>query len=150
MSKLIVLLALALAATSGTHAQQIRVDRLSAEQLDVLAPSGRVSGPPGDMRITERSCRSAPGADLRRRIVDIAIQEWGFFGFRVLDETNIVDSEPRHRRTWRRTPWLSPEESERVAGSIAGYWSITPDGRWILSRQNAVWKGDDGIASPLF
>jgi hypothetical protein len=99
------------------------------------------------MRITQRSCRAAPRKALRRRIVDIAVQEWGFFGFQVQDETIIVDSQSRHRRTWRRTPWLSPDESERVADSIAGYWSITPDGRWILSRQNAIWKGEDGVAA---
>jgi hypothetical protein len=83
---------------------------------------------------------------VRQRIVDIAVQEWGFFGFPVLDETNIVDS-ARRRRSWRHTSWLDPEESARVADSIAGYWSVTPDGSWILSRQNEDWAGHNGIAA---
>lgn len=147
MRKLIVLLLVALVVASAAHAQQRRIDRLSAQQLEVLAPSGRVEGPPGDMRITQRSCRPVPDAELRRRIVNIAVQEWGFFGFQVLDETNIVDSDQRRRRSWRHTSWLNAEESARVAESIAGYWAVTPDGSWILSRQNAVWKGDYGVAA---
>jgi len=133
--------------TTAVHAQQVPLDRLSAEKLEVLAPSARVDGVPGQMRFTERSCRSLPSEDLRRRIVDIAVQEWGFFGFTVVDQTNIVDSQPRRRRARRRTSWLSPEESARVADSIAGYWSITSDGSWILSRQNAVWNGSYGVAA---
>ncbi len=34
-----------------------------------------------------------------------------------------------------------------MAHSIAGYWSITPQGGWMLRRQNAVWKGHDGVAA---
>ena len=147
MLKLIVSLAAALTVASAAHAQQVRVDRLSGEQLEVLSPSARVDGEPGGMRITESSCRTLPRAATRRRIVDIAVQEWGFFGFPVLDQTNVVESEPRRRRTRRRTPWLNPEESARVADSIAGYWSTTPDGDWILSRQNEVWNGYDGVAA---
>ena len=147
MRNFIVLLVALPVMAFGADAQQIRIERLPAEQLDVLAPSGRVEGAPGGMRITHRSCRAAPGTDLRQRIVDIAVQEWGFFGFPVLDETNIVDSERRRRRSWRHKSWLDPEESARVAESIAGYWSITPDGGWILSRQNADWTGHNGIAA---
>jgi hypothetical protein len=147
VSKLLVSVAAMLATALGAHAEPIRFDRDFAEALGVLAPSERVEGSPGDMRITQRSCRTLPRAGIRRRIVDIAVQEWGFFGFQVLDETKIVDSERRHRRTRRRTPWLSPEESARVAATIAGYWSITADGGWILSRQNAVWKEGGGVAA---
>ncbi|MDH3545942.1 MAG: DUF2272 domain-containing protein, partial [Gammaproteobacteria bacterium] len=34
-----------------------------------------------------------------------------------------------------------------MADSIAGYWSVTPDGAWILGRQNAIWKGHNGVAA---
>ena len=142
-----VFLGAALVIAPGAHAQKIRIDRLPAEYLEVFPPSARVAGPPGDMRITNRSCRATPDAELRRRIVDVAVQEWGFFGFQVLDETNIVDSEQRRRRSWRHRALLDPEESARVAASIAGYWSVTPDGGWILSRQNEIWKGHNGIAA---
>ncbi|MBT8099804.1 MAG: DUF2272 domain-containing protein [Gammaproteobacteria bacterium] len=147
MRKPTVFLVAALVVASGAHAQPIQTDRLSAEYLDVVPPSARVAGIPGEMRITDRSCRATRGAELRRRIVDVAVQEWGFFGFPVLDETNIVDSERPRRRSSRRHAVLDPEESERVADSIAGYWSITPDGRWILSRQNEIWKGHTGVAA---
>ena len=149
MKERVVLLIFVLVVALEAHPQQIRIDRLSTDQLDVLAPSARVAGPPGDMRITHRSCRVTPGAGLRQRIVDIAIQEWGFFGFQVQDETNIVDSKRRRRswRYWRDFSWLTPEESARVADSIAGYWSITPDGRWILGRQNEIWQGQKGVAA---
>jgi hypothetical protein len=35
---------------------------------------------------------------------------------------------------------VSPEEAARVVNSIAGYWSVTPDGGWILERQNRIWR----------
>lgn len=100
------------------------------------------------MRIVERGCRNTSANDIRQRIADVAIQEWGFFGFTVLDQTN----EPEARtattnRPWRRRVWLDPQVSARVAPSIAGYWSITPDGGWILDRQNQVWTGPDGVAA---
>jgi hypothetical protein len=34
-----------------------------------------------------------------------------------------------------------------VAGSIAGYWTVTPQGSWILGNQNDAWMGPDGVAS---
>ena len=129
------------------QAQEMYVERLSTDQFDVLSPAARVEGPPGAMQITNRSCQSSAPETIRGRIVDVAVQEWGFFGFPVVDETKIVDSPSRRRRSWRRMSWLNPEESGRVAHSIAGYWSVTPDGRWILSRQNDVWMGRDGIAA---
>ncbi len=142
MTKLILSLAAALSVASLGHAQQLPVDRLSAEELEVLSPSARVSGAPGDMRITNSACRVKPTDQLRRRIVDIAVQEWGFFGFRVVDQT--IDTGRRSRGRGSR---LSPQESARVADSIAGYWSITSDGSWILDRQNAVWSGPRGIGA---
>ena len=144
-NKLTIVIFAGLIVVHAARAEQL--DRLSADQLEVLAPSSRVAGPPGQMRVTERSCRAPTEVGLRRRIVDIAVQEWAYFGFGVVDETNRVDSERPQRRTRRRTPWLNPEESARVAETIAGYWSITSDGSWILSRQNAVWNGQDGVAS---
>ena len=34
-----------------------------------------------------------------------------------------------------------------LADSIAGYWSTTSDGSWIIDRQNAVWSGPRGIGA---
>jgi len=147
MQRSFLLLAIMALSVGDLHAQERRIDRLPINQFDVLSPADRVDGPPGAMQIKDRSCRSAPADGIRNRIVDVAIQEWGFFGFPVLDETQLVDSPVRRRRAWRRMSWLNPAESARVAKSIAGYWSVTPDGRWILSRQNDIWKSDDGIAA---
>ncbi|HEX7080587.1 MAG TPA: DUF2272 domain-containing protein [Gammaproteobacteria bacterium] len=131
----------------GASAQTLRLDRLPVERLAVTAPSERVTGEPGRMQIAAAACPSYDEASLRRRIVDIAVQEWGFFGFNVVNETVVDDDGERDRRwSWRRLSRLDPAESARVAGSIAGYWSATPDGSWILSRQNEIWN-DAGIGA---
>ncbi len=106
----------------------------------------RVRGVPGTMSVEPRDCRSQPGSTLRRRIVDVAVQEWGFFGFRTAapadDGANDAPEEEGRRR-----PRLSPAEAARVAPSIAGYWAVTAEGSWIVARQNDRWNGPDGIAA---
>ena len=141
---LFAVLTVAFAATLG--AQQAGFDRLPSDALDAEAPSARVNGEPGDMRVRRTSCRTAPMDEVRRRIVDLAVQEWAFFGFIVVDQTIVADSgsgQPRRRR-WRRP---DRAESARVAGSIAGYWSVTPQGGWIVGEQNDAWQGPRGVAS---
>jgi hypothetical protein len=128
---------------AGAYAQVMPMDRLSGAGLQVYSPDLRVSGPPGEMRIDRTSCAAPDGVDIRRRIVAIAVQEWAFFGFSVVDQTGPPPP-PRPRSFFRR-PWMDPAESERVAASIAGYWSVTPDGGWILERQNNFWKGPLGV-----
>ena len=143
---LLTLLAAATTVSVG-YAQQTTFDRLPQDIFDVVPPSARVNGAPGTMAIQSTSCRTLPTEGTRRRIVDVAVQEWAFFGFNVVDQTAIetVDrSVPRSRRRWRR---LSPEESARVASSIAGYWTVTPEGGWILDAQNAAWTGTNGIGA---
>ena len=143
-------LAVAVAAGTGSVsvglAQDAPFDRLPPARLDVTPPSGRVSGAPGSMMIRRTTCGNVSIDEVRRRIVDIAVQEWGFFGFNVVDQTNIRaggPAVPRRRRRWR----ASPAESARVADSIAGYWAVTAQGGWILNAQNAVWNGPSGVAA---
>ena len=145
--QILLALAVALTSASGANAQQIHLDRLEAERLDVMPPAERVTGEPGRMRVVERACRMLPTDELRRRIVDIAVQEWGFFGFSVLDQT--IPEEPRPRRSGPRPPRSPLElmEAARVADSIAGYWAVTDDGAWILDRQNDVWSGRYGAGA---
>lgn len=135
----------------SAQAQQAPFARLPFEQLDVVAPTGRVAGPPGQMRVMDGACPAHPDTGVRRRIVDVAVQEWAFFGFGVVDQTNVPDVEPprtgNEPRRRRRPSWLNPEESLRVADTIAAYWSITRDGSWILSRQNERWNGPDGVGA---
>lgn len=127
------------------------VPRLAPTVFDVAPPSSRVNGTPGSMHIIERTCRSAPLADVRRRIVNTATQEWAFFGFQVEDQRNQrpPTSGPRGQgnNATRRFALLDPMEAARVADSVGGYWSAAPGSDWILERQNEVWKGPNGLAS---
>jgi hypothetical protein len=147
MRRLSMILLAALGGVTVAGAQPA-FDRLGPDALAVQPPASRVQGAPGRMRIVQGSCdASSSPSSLRRRIVDIAIQEWAFFGFGVVDQMNLVDNEPWNPSRRRRTPWLNPAESARVAASIAGYWSVTADGAWILERQNAEWAGEEGVAA---
>ncbi len=143
MKPLIVVLALAFAATAG--AQRAAFDRLPPDVLDAAPPSERVTGEPGAMKVRRTSCRSAPMNEMRRRIVDLAVQEWAFFGFIVVDQTlEEPGAGQSRRRRWRRP---GRAESARVAASIAGYWTVTPQAGWILGAQNDRWRGPRGVGS---
>ena len=137
-------LAAVLVATSVSQAAPAPLDRLSSDVLDIVPPTERVSGEPGKMTIEERSCRAFPADEVRRRIVDAAVQEWGYFGFSVVDQTIPDTSYSGASRGFSRPSRLGWLESARVADSIAGYWTVTPDGSWILERQNRAWNGPSG------
>lgn len=144
----IVIALLGLLASTQAGAQIASLARLGRDVLDVIPPSERVRGTPGEMALVESQCPQASPPSLRRHIVEIAVQEWAFFGFPVVDQTAAPPPEARSTPRPRRPPtWLDPAESSRVASSIAGYWSATPDGAWILSRQNSIWRGPAGVAS---
>ena len=118
------------------------VGRLPTSVLDVHAPSARVTGEPGNVIYTYRACSPRDTSDLRARIVNVAAQEWGFFGMSVLDLTHTRASNPDFRAApWRRT-LIAPNEAQRVATTIAGYWSSTPDSAWILETQNQSWQSN--------
>jgi hypothetical protein len=159
MRVLTLFLIIVFALASHAQAQPRALDRLPANALDVVPPSARVRGAPGAMTLQARPCRVSATGNTRRRIVDIAIQEWGFFGFPLVDRTVVDDvaGRPDERRDAdaspdpllreRRRPRLPPDEAARVASSIAGYWAVTPEGSWIVARQNDAWAGPDGIAA---
>lgn len=137
------LLCLCLALQS--HAQTVSgYERLPVDILPVSPPSSRVSGLPGEMQIIDRSCSSLPRTEIRRRMVDIAVQEWAYFGLSIEDMTSITESvlSPRDASGRRQFFRPSQEEASRVADSIAGYWSAAPDSSWILARQNQNWQRD--------
>ena len=125
--------------------------RLPKEVFDVQEPSARVHGEPGSMSYRVRDCRKISGANLRRRIVNTAIQEWSYFGFKIYDLIHTRDDNPNYKREpWKR-PVIDSAEAMRVADSIAGYWSSTPDSAWILERQNQSWNirgGDSRWRNP--
>lgn len=157
----------ALAAAFGAGAQEAPVfmERLPAAQLDVAPPTSRVRGVPGAFALQTTSCRAGPVADARRRIVDIAAQEWAYFGFAVMDETDPASwARPRGRRGsgapgvfGRGGGFDDPElraarerqvaEAIRVAPSIAGYWAVTGDGAWIVERYNDNWRESGGAVT---
>ena len=148
----------AIAAVTGAtvDAQQTGMNRLTADVLDVMPPSARVRGEAGEMSVRTAPCRTLPTEETRRRIVDVAVQEWAYFGFRIVDRTDVTSASVRSTefrpgaqgpRGGRRRSWLPAEEAARVAASIAGYWAVTPEGSWILDRQNELWSGPDGLAA---
>ena len=139
-------LGLSASAAMNASAQQADFARLPADVFDVVPPSARVRGTPGSMRVQPRACRTLPTADTRRRIVDVTVQEWAFFGFRVQPATD-PDDEDAPEQPRRRRSRLPPAEAARVAPSIAGYWAVTAEGSWIVARQNDRWNGPDGIAA---
>lgn len=136
-------------AGSEARAQQVHFERLDQQTLDVPAPSERIAGAAGAMRVVRSTCEMLPIAEVRRRIVNIAVQEWAFFGFAVADRSvpstrtrgqtvPFGPGEVPNAQDRRRFGRLSREEFARLAPSIAGFWSATPDGSWMLSRQNEV------------
>jgi hypothetical protein len=151
-------LAAALTAIAAADAQPTPLNRLPLASLDVAPPTDRVRGEPGGLTLLTRSCQAAPAADVRRRIVDIVVQEWAFFGFAVLDETDPANWVRPRRASAEPAPFeLDPQarrelearaaEAARLAPSIAGYWAATADGAWIVQRQNESWKATGGLAS---
>ena len=134
---------LLLCASTSVFAQHhLPFDRLPRSVLDVAPPHERVTGEPGEMAIVNRSCLARTSRqNLRERIVNIALQEWAYFGFSVDDMTrNALNSRRNFPRGFFRRPFLSEEEAKRVSPSIAGYWAAAPDSSWILARQNDNWK----------
>ena len=125
--------------------------RLPTDVLPVRPPDGRVSGAPGAMKITATNCATTTPltASVRQRLVDIAVQEWAFFGYPTVDQTlNESDDDPPPIAVFRRgRPRVTPEEGARVAATIAGYWAVTPEGSWVVSRQNTAWSGPDGTSA---
>lgn len=96
------------------------------------------------------TCRTVPAVAVRQRIVDVAVQEWGFFGFPVIDRTRLEQSEQDDEpapRPQRRRPRLPADEAARLASSIAGYWTATQSAAWAITRQNEEWNGPDGITA---
>jgi len=149
---------LLLAQQSSLPLATTALPRLSTSVLAVTPPTARVSGAPGNMQIIERSCTSAPlDAELRRRIVATATQEWAFFGFQVDDQRGTApqpgqNNDTRNNNTQnnngpRRFTLLDPAEGARVADSVGGYWAAAPGSDWILARQNDAWKSPTGLAS---
>jgi len=135
---------IAFAAGSAMVLAQAPIDRLPAGVLDVVPPSARIDGVPGSMRIRESGCPTGAVTDVRRRIVDLAVQEWAYFGFSIVDQVTVADDDgpgASGGRRFRRRRNLG--ETERTAASIAGYWAVSPGGDWILESQNEAWRRSD-------
>jgi hypothetical protein len=155
---LIVSILIIIGLSSASMAQDAEYNRLPADILDAAPPSDYVSGLPGNLSGNGHVCRSLPVADVRRRIVDIAVQEWSVFGFPIVDRSNVARrffpdgivseaanpefAEPQIVRAFPRLGTF--EDSERVATAIAGYWAATPEGAPILDEQNQAWNGPGG------
>lgn len=137
-----------LSAPDSAWPQTTPFERLPAEQFDATAPSAFVEGAPGRMSVRPGACRDLPTGETRRRIVDVAVQEWGFFGFYVVDQT-VPSTRTRRARGARRWWWRPANAAEgvRIAPTIGGYWAATPRGSWMIDRQNGRWNGPGGLTS---
>ncbi|MDA1184333.1 MAG: DUF2272 domain-containing protein [Acidobacteria bacterium] len=138
---LFALVVIGLSTPARPDAQQAGMNRLAPDVFDVVPPSALVRGEPGRMTLRSPECRTLPPDETRRRIVDVAVQEWAFFGFRIVDQA--IDTSGARRRGAR----LGTAEAARVAASIAGYWAVTPEGAWIVERQNDRWNGTRDIGA---
>lgn len=121
--------------------------RLDPSVLAIGDPSTRVSGAPGSFTIVNSSCHASPPEQLRRRIVDIAVQEWAWFGFLVDDLHGTSPPTPGNTAIRRFFLPLNPDEVARVAATVSGYWAAIPNSQWIVERQNEAWKQPSGLAS---
>jgi hypothetical protein len=133
-------LAAALAAAAGLQGRQVAFERLPLEILDVQPPSSRVSGLPGELTVRTTSCRTFPSAEIRQRVVSVALQEWAYFGFTIVAPTEDEDDDGgrgaggvRSPDGWRR---FGRSQPPHLALSVAGYWTATPGGPWILEELN--------------
>lgn len=156
LSRPVVILIIALTSALPGDARESTLERLPPDVLEFTAPSEHVRGEPGAMTIRPPVCRILATGETRRRIVDLAVQEWAFFGFRTVDHT--MDRPAGNGRTGssgplpeptpgrRRPSQLGAAEEARVAASVAGYWAVTPQGAWIVAKQNDVWSGPEGTA----
>ncbi len=141
---------------------QERLNRVARETFDVIAPSTRIAGERGEMRAIQDACRIGPTHWARRRIVDIATQEWAYFGFQTIDTTKIDThflpdgivpdtvnpdiAAPRVARQYLRLGEFDGDEE--LAPTIAGYWSAAPNGPGAIAAQNRAWNasGRDSVA----
>lgn len=149
---------IALAMIADVAAAQDALPRLPRAAFDVITPSERVLGGRGSLSVYQTLCRNAPTSWARRRVVDVAVQEWAFFGMQTIDATRIEDrilplglvpdainpklSAPRIERQFARVGMA--ESNDDLDTTIAGYWSSTPDGARVLVQQNAAWSAPGG------
>ncbi len=147
--------ALAVLAGIGPVRAQERFERLPRDVFDVIPPGERVTGERGEIQIFQNACRIGPTQWARQRIVDIATQEWGYFGFQTIDTTTIetrllpeglvpdaLNPERTAPRAARAYPRLGLfDEEEGLDTTIAGYWSAAPEGRGAIQAQNRAWNG---------
>lgn len=122
--------------------EQVSKARLPRSALDVMPPSERVKGEPGQMQVVDRSCRQLPLSQVRQRIIDISRQEWSFFGESVIDLSSQeeLDRNNGRLRRWWRSDWMAEDEAARLADDVAGYWAAAPDSSWIVEKQNRRWQ----------
>src|SRR5262245_50027398 len=151
-------LVVALVVVTDIAAAQDALPRLPRAAFDVIAPSARVQGGRGSLTVYQSLCRNAPTSWARRRVVDVAVQEWAYFGMQTIDATKVEDRilppglvpdainpqlpAPRIERQFARVG--TPESNDDLDTTIAGYWSSTPDGARVPAQQNAAWGAPGG------
>jgi hypothetical protein len=144
----------------SASAAEREITRLPRDIFDVIPPAERVQGERGAITVYQPACRIGAAKNSRRRIVDIAVQEWAVSGFQTVDATNAethllppglvpdrINPPLPAPRIVRQFPRLGTlEDNPRVDSSIAGYWSATPEGPRIIAEQNRAWNAPGGRA----
>jgi hypothetical protein len=125
--------------------------RLAQSELKVTPPEAWVQGEPGSMQLKAHTCAAnTDSAGLRQRIVDVATQEWAWFGLNVDDLHGQTPPAPGQIRNNasnpRRFPPLDANEVAQVAEAVGGYWAAVPNANWIWARQNEAWQ-ESGLAA---
>jgi len=132
--------------------------RLPRTRFDVIPPAERVMGTRGDITVWQSACRIGSAANARRRIVDIAVQEWVALRFQTVNATvaetrlippgitpDILNPVLRQPRIVPEYPRLGiPDFEPGADATIAGYWSATPQGPRVIAGQNRAWKAPGG------
>ena len=145
---------------SGDRSRADRAARLPRSEFDVIPPAERVLGTRGHITVWQTACRVGPAGQSRRRIVDIAVQEWLAMGLQTVDATQVdtrlvpdglidgmLNPVLRQPRIEQRYPRLGiQDEDMQDDATIAGYWSATPEGRRIVAEQNRAWNAPGGNA----
>ena len=117
-------------------APQAGAERLPLHLLDVAPPSMRVRGTPGAMAVHAQPCRVLPTASTRRRIIDVAVQEWAFFGFRIVDRTEAseITASAGNRAGPAGPPFGAPDGRRRPRYTVEEGVTVWP---WTMRRPYA-------------
>ncbi|MGE0045244.1 MAG: DUF2272 domain-containing protein [Hyphomonadaceae bacterium] len=120
--------------------------------LEMRAHTNGMQHPHYEAR-ADQTCAAAPIAGVRQRLVDLAVQEWARFGYRVSRRAGDISAHfPEFAgRDFSFAPY--DENDPLLMGAIGGYWAALTDaassgvsqvGAYEIARQNIAWANAAG------